>query len=365
MEPIDLAFRVRRCPIPTPPLYGRGFCAALLLVLLAACARPASPGVTELTYATPYGPNHPFSRADKAWMEFVAAKSGGSLRIVPSWSGALLSADMSMEELRHGVADIGLITPIYVKGGAHLIRIQAGFYSGADSVESQIALYRCIAGANPQVARELDGLKVLAIQGGSLPGVVTTERPVRSLADLKGLRLRAPTELLSVLGALGADPVNMPMGEVYSALTKGVIDGVVAPADTFGAMHFAEVARHFNTIAVPRGAYPARAMGMARWRRLKPQQQAVFEAAMPVWEAALAKEIRAALAKGMDEARARGVTIAAMPKSEQARFDALYLREAEANARALARFGIDGMKAFRTARASVPARDRIACGGAS
>ena len=38
-----------------------------------------------------------------------------------------------MIELRHGVADIGLITPIYVKGGAHLIRIQSGFYSGADS----------------------------------------------------------------------------------------------------------------------------------------------------------------------------------------------------------------------------------------
>ena len=84
---------------------------------------------------------------------------------------------------------------------------------------------------------------------------------------------------------------------------------------------------------------------------------------MPVWEAALAKETRAALAKGMDEARAKGVTISAMPAAEQARFDALYLRAAEANARSLSRFGIDGMRAFRTARASVKARDAIACGG--
>ncbi len=337
----------------------------LLLALLGACAAPAAPGVTELTYASPYGPGHPFSKADKTWIEFVEKQSGGSLRIRPSWSGALLSSDMSMEELRHGVADIGLITPIYVKGGAHLIRIQSGFYSGADSVESQVALYRCIAAASPEIARELAGLKVLAVQGGSLPGVVTTRRPVRSLADLKGLRLRAPTELLSVLGALGADPVNMPMAEVYSAMTKGVIDGVVAPPDTFRAMHFAEVATQFNTLAVPRGAYPARAMSMARWQRLNAAQRSVMEAAVPVWEAALARETRAALGKGMDEARAKGVVITPMPAAEQARFDALYLREAEANARALSRFGIDGMRAFRAARASVKARDAIACGAST
>ena len=41
-----------------------------------------------------------------------------------------------MIELRHGVADIGLITPIYSRGGAHLLRIQTGFYSGAKTFEA-------------------------------------------------------------------------------------------------------------------------------------------------------------------------------------------------------------------------------------
>ncbi len=89
---------------------------------------------------------------------------------------------------------------------------------------------------------------MLAVQGGSLPGIITRDRPIRSLADLQGLRIRAPTELLTVLRELGADPVNMPMGEVYSAMTKGVIDGVIAPADTFRALHFAEVARYYSTL---------------------------------------------------------------------------------------------------------------------
>lgn len=339
--------------------------ALLLAVLLAACSRPPPPGVTELVYASPYSPGHPFSKADQAWMRFVEQRSAGHLRIRPVWSGALLSSDMSMEELRHGVADIGLITPIYVRGGTHLIRIQSGFYSGADSVESQVALYRCITAANPEMDRELAGLKILAVQGGTLPGIVTTRRVVRGLEDLKGLRLRAPTELLSVLDALGADPVNMPMGDVYSAMAKGVIDGVIAPADTFRSLHFAEVANHYFTLAVPRGAYPARAMSMRRWNTLSDADRTILAEGVPVWEAALAREVRAAVAKGIAEARKSNVSFTPSSAADQARFDALYLRDAESNARALSRFGIDGLRAFRSARDSVKTRDTISCGGHS
>jgi len=57
------------------------------------------------------------------------------------------------------------------------------------------------------------------------------------------MRIRVPTELLPVMRDLGADPVNMPMGEVYSALAKGIVDGVVAPADTFNALYVREAER--------------------------------------------------------------------------------------------------------------------------
>ena len=335
--------------------------ALLAALLLAACAREVPVGVTELTYATPYPPSHPFSRADQRWMDFVEEESGGKLVIRPVWSGALLSADMSMEELRHGVADIGLITPIYVRGGTHLLRIQTGFYSGADSIESQVALYRCLEQGVPQISRELEGLKVLAVQGGLLPGILTRGRRVEELSDLQGLRIRAPTELLAVLQSLGADPVNMPMGEVYSALAKGVIDGVIAPLDTLRALHLAEVTDHFYDLRVPRGAYPARAMGLERWHQLEPWQRELLERSVTAWEAALADEIR----KSEDVGRAAGegrITYSSATPAEQQRFDRIYLRDAEANARSLGRFGIDGLSTFELARASFAGRDRITCG---
>jgi TRAP-type C4-dicarboxylate transport system substrate-binding protein len=333
----------------------------LSMLLLAGCMPAPDDGITELTYATPYGPTHPFSRADERWMDFVEAASGGTLRIRPSWSGALLSSEHSLLELRHGVVDIGLITPIYVKGGVHLIRTQSGFYSGVRTIEQQVALYDCLAASHPRFALEMEGLKVLAVQGGSLPGIISRDRPVASLEDLRGMRIRVPAELLEVMRDLGADPVNMPMGDVYSALAKGIIDGVVAPTDTFRALHLAEVAQYYTPLAVPRGAYPARAIGLARWRRLSDAERAILEASIPVWEAALADENRRALEEGWQHAREQGVIEVPISAEDQARFDALYADEAERNAARLSRFGIDGKTVLSHARASIGADGNVIC----
>jgi TRAP-type transport system periplasmic protein len=337
-------------------------CLLGLLLLLGACAPAADDaGVTRLVYATPYGPSHPFSLADQRWIDFVEARSNGGLRIRPSWSGALLSSEQSMIELRHGVADIGLVTPIYVKGGVHLIRAQSGFYGGIRTIEQQVALYHCLADGNPEFERETRGLEVLAVQGGNLPGLIMRDRPVETLDDLRGLRIRVPAELLEVMRDLGADPVNMPMGDVYSALAKGIIDGVVAPTDTFRALHFAEVTHYYMPLAVPRGAYPARVIGRDRWLQLSDGQRQVLEQSIPVWESALAEENRRALEEGWQYAVDHGIVEVPVSAADQARFDALYAREAERNAAALSRYGIDGAAVLAEARASIGADGSVHC----
>jgi len=338
----------------------------VLLFCCIACVAAAQEDTRILTYASPYSPNHPFSRADKTWIQRVEEQSGGSLKINALWSGALISSEQSLLEIRHGVADIGLITPIYVRGGVHLLRVQTGFYSGAETYQQQVEVYRCLAEASPQYARELEGLKILAVQGGALPGVLTRDRPVRSLEDLKGLRIRVPTELLRVMRDLGADAVSMPMRDVYSALAKGVLDGVVAPADTLQSLHFGEVASHYTRLKVPRGAYPARAMGRRCWLSLSDENRAVLEAAIPVWEAAMAKEIRMAETAGEEEGHRLGVDFIDIAPEEQKRFDALYETDGERNARDLRRFSIDGESVFRHARRiarGIELTEKVMCEG--
>jgi TRAP-type C4-dicarboxylate transport system substrate-binding protein len=306
-----------------------------------------------LTYASPYSPNHPFSRADQTWMKFVEAKSGGRIHIRPYWSGALLSSDQTLIEIRHGVADIGLITPIYARGGAHLTRTQAGFYGGVHSIPEQIAVYKCLERQFPQIGREMEGLHVLAVQGGNFPGVVTRDRPVANLADFKGLRLRVPSELTTVLRKLGADPVDMPMGEVYSAMAKGVVDGVVAPTDTLKSLHFGEIAKYYSTLHVSRGAYPARAMSAKTWASLTPDLQAVLTQAQPVWEEAMASELTKAAASGADYGKKSGIRFVAFDAGDQQRFDALYNATSLEDAGHLKALGIDGEPVFRQAQALI------------
>lgn len=231
-----------------------------------------------------------------------------------------------------------------------MLRGQSGYYGGVRSIVDQVAIYDCLSDRFPQFGRELQGLHVLAVQGGNFPGVLTRSRPVRSLEDFRGLRLRAQSDAIDVLKDLGADPVNMPMGEVYSALAKGVIDGVVAPADTIKSLHFSEVAAHFTPIRFSRGAYPARAMSDRAWRRLTPDLQALLTRSRRVWEAALNTELLKAEQAGIDFGKEQNMRFDPFPQEQQQRFDRLYNEDAASQAKALGKLGIDAMPVFQAAQ---------------
>ena len=327
--------------------------AALCALALGGCKQADPPGVYVLRYATPYPPNHPFSRADQAWMAYVAKASGGRLRVRPFWGGSLISADNSVLELRHGVADVALVTPIYARAGMRAVKAQTGFYAGARTIPEQVRVYRCLEKAFPVLDQELAGVRVLAVQGGNLPNILTRNRPIRALADLRGLRLRAPDEMVPVLSSLGVDVMTMPMGETYSALSKGVIDGVVAPADTLKALHFSEVGKYMSLFVADRGAYPARAISEDAWRRLPPDLQSVLTSSTPVWEAAIAKEVVHGQTAGVAFGKAQGVVFTPFPPAEQARYDDLSRQIAARNAAALK--AADGTAIFQRAQAIIAA----------
>ena len=341
------------------------YIAALIALLLAGgCAPREKPGTRVFTYASPYPAAHPFSRADTTWMEWLKVHSAGRIVIKPYWGGALLSSNENMLEIRHRVADIGMVTPMYARS-SHLQRIQPSFYSGIGTIRDQIDIYKCMAARFPEMDADTHGLHILAVQGGNFPGILTRNRPIRSLADFKGLRLRAQEDTAAVLRALGADPVNMSMAEVYPAMAKGVIDGVVAPLDALKAVHLADVGKYYSTLRVPRGGYPGRAMSDDLWRSLSPADRALFDQAQLVWEQAMIDQIEGALAGGDEYSHKEGIVFVPMPAAEQARFDALYRANTMKLARSLTDYGIDGVKLAEHATALIAARNAgqpLSCG---
>lgn len=325
---------------------------------LGACAPERDPeGVVTLRYATQYSPNHPFSRADAEWIAFVEEQSQGRLRIRPYWSGGLLSSESSITEIRHGLVDIGLITPIYTRGGVHAQRTQTGFYGGVRSMQDQVDVYRCLEREFPVLGQELHGLEVLAVQSGNFPGVITRDKPIRTLEDFRGMRIRAPTEIIPVLRELGADPVNLPMGEVYSALAKNIIDGVVAPADTIRSLHFNEVARYYSEVRFPRGAYPARAMYHPTWERLPSDLQSLLQRGEAVWEEALIMRLTEAEAAGAAFGRENGMEFVPFDAADQVRLDSIYNEWAARSAEELEHLSPGAGAIFARAQQLIAARN--------
>ena len=80
------------------------------------------------------------------------------------------------------------------------------------------------------------------------PGLIHSKNPVKSIADLNGVKLRAPTRVTNILfKKLGATPVGMPVPAVPQALSKSVIDATVIPWEVTGALKIPELVSNHTT----------------------------------------------------------------------------------------------------------------------
>jgi TRAP-type C4-dicarboxylate transport system substrate-binding protein len=104
---------------------------------------------------------------------------------------------------------------------------------------------------DPYLLPEYTGTKVIALWGAEDAGLMSRGAPIRSLDDLKGKRMRAPSAAQArQLEVMGAVPIAMPITEVYPGLERGVMDGAMLPFSTIVDFRLGEVARGY-TIAGP------------------------------------------------------------------------------------------------------------------
>lgn len=89
---------------------------------------------------------------------------------------------------------------------------------------------------------------VLGFMENGFRHVSNNKRPITTLEDMKGLKIRtmkAPVHV-SAFEAMGASPTPMPFGELYTAMQTGVVDGEENPPSLFYAMKFFEVQKYFS-----------------------------------------------------------------------------------------------------------------------
>ena len=106
------------------------------------------------------------------------------------------------------------------------------------------------------------------------PQVFYCNKPIKSLDDVKGLKVRSFTpSMAALIQSLGATPVTMQFSEVYPALQRGVADCGVTSPTSGNAGKWPEVTSHFLPLSVS-GSVQGHFMNLDYWKKLSPESQA-------------------------------------------------------------------------------------------
>jgi TRAP-type C4-dicarboxylate transport system substrate-binding protein len=147
-----------------------------------------------------------------------------------------------------------------------------GVSTNMDDLQAAVDAYREIFDKR---ITERFGAKVLAIWPFG-PQVFFCNQPIKTLDDLKSLRVRSFTPSMSkLIEALGATPVSIPFPEVYPSLQRGVANcGVTSPTSA-NTGKWPEVTTHLLPLSVS-GSIQAHLVNAAWWAKLNAQQQEVI-----------------------------------------------------------------------------------------
>ena len=264
------------------------------LSLLAATTAFAMPAMAEDLSVVGSWSSLPLHKQFEApfWTETLPAASGGTLNV----------ALTTHNEMNLGVGDVYRL----LGDGVYDVAMTVADYAVADAPELEgldvplLALTAdearvMVDAARPMVAdiyRDRFNSHVLAIAPYP-PQVVFCNAEIGSLADLKGLKVRASGRMTAkFLEALGAEGVNVSFSEVPGALQKGVVDCAVTGAGSGYSAGWWEVSTHL--LPIPLGGWDSvvTAINMDKWNSLDADTQALiteqvatgFEA--PAWASA-------------------------------------------------------------------------------
>ncbi len=215
------------------------------------------------------------------WCEKIGKESGGRIKcqIYPSMQLGGTPPQL-FDQAKDGVADIIWTIPTYQAGRFLKSEVFELPFMARNAETGSPALYDFV---HRNAMDEFKGVKLLALHlhDGSL--LHFSRKQVKTLEDLKGLKVRGPTRIgAHVLTALGATPVQMPLPQVPESMSKGVIDGAMVPWEGVPPIKLQEIAKyHTDTAAgAPRmsNSIFVIAMNEARYNSLPPDLRKVIDA---------------------------------------------------------------------------------------
>jgi TRAP-type transport system periplasmic protein len=202
-----------------------GLAAAVAASAASAMAQP----VVTLKFHTFMSPqSNVWLNMHKAWMDKVEKESGGKIKFEAYPAMQLGGTPVQLyDQARDGVVDIVWTLPGNTAGRFPRVEVFELPFMMTNAEATSKAYWEYVQTMAPDEFKEV---QVLALQVHG-PGVIhTAEKSIKSMADMKGVKMRGPTrQVTKLMASLGATPVGMPLPGIPDALSKGTIQGCVIP----------------------------------------------------------------------------------------------------------------------------------------
>ncbi len=293
--------------------------AAVCGLMLAGGAAQAQVNQHTFRWTTANPAGHPIVVGGDKFAELVKAKSGGKME-VKIFPGGVLGGDVQvLSAVQGGTIDMTSMNSGILQGQVKEFAIVDFPFLFGDAKEADAILDGPIGKTLADKLPE-KGLVHLAYFDLGFRNVTNSKRPIRTIDDIKGLKIRVIQSpiYIDTFSALGANPVPMPFPEVYTALEQKTIDGQENPFTVIEANKFQEVQKN---LAATRHIYNPQTMMISKksWDKLTKDEQKVLLDAAREAQAYQRKFSRDAQDAALTSLKKGGMEYTELPPAEVAR----------------------------------------------
>ncbi len=189
-----------------------------------------STGTVELKLAHAWATTHPMHKVITVWADEVNKSTNGRVHITIYPGGTLAKAAQIYGSVATGAVDMACMQDNDTPGNFPVSSAIELPFIGNSAANSTAMFYELMA-KYPNIAQEHTGVKILFVWGVDAGQLMTTNKTVRNIEDIKGLTLHVISGSFSpLIEALGAIPVLMDPGNIPNSLQKGITQGAVIRA---------------------------------------------------------------------------------------------------------------------------------------
>jgi TRAP-type C4-dicarboxylate transport system substrate-binding protein len=304
----------------------------------------ANAEVTELSLATFVPPKHCINTTAQAWADEIAKRTGGRVKAKLFPAQALLSAEKMYEGVVSGAADLGITCFTYNVGLFPVMMVldtAIGIPSAKVGTKVANAFYR------KYQPKELSDLKVIYLFTCSPVGIAFN-RPVRTIAELKGKIIRGPGGQAPYLNAFGSKVVALPMSEALMSIRKNMVDGCTVSLDVLKPMKIGEAAKYVTMTEHSVTSFWF-GMNLAKWNSLPATIQKVINEVSEEWIDRAGSDWDKAAAEGAEYIKSEGGEIIQLSKEDKALREKILSPVANEYAENLIKKGFPGKEMVRDA----------------